>query len=85
MAAPIHTVPQVIDYPPIRDALLETSTPSRKPVRLPPPSVEREHQLPSRRCLPYAPRYGQDMDKVLQQAGFSIERFAGLRESGIVA
>jgi len=85
VAAPIHTIPQVVDFPPIRDTLLETRTSSGKPVRLPPPSVEREHLASSDRRLSYAPAYGQDTDKVLQEAGFSHDEVVGLRESGIVA
>ena len=85
VAAPIHTVPQVVEFPPIRDTLLETRTSSGKRVRLPPPSVEREHLASSRRRLAYAPPYGQDTDQVLQEAGFSPEETARLRESGIIA
>ena len=85
VAAPIHTVPQVIDIPPIRDRLIETRTPSGKRVRLPPPSVEREHLASVERRLPYAPTYGQHTDQVLREAGYSPEELAGLRESGIIA
>jgi len=85
VAAPIHTVPQVVEFPPIRDTLLETRTSSGKRVRLPPPSVEREHLTSVGRRLAYAPVYGQDTDQVLAEAGFSTEEVAHLRESGIVA
>lgn len=85
VAAPIHTIPQVMDFPAIRERLLETRTASGKRVRLPPPSVEREHLAASGRRLAPAPAYGQDTDKVLQEAGFSRGEIAGLRESGIVA
>ena len=85
VAAPIHTVPQVIDSPPIHRALLETRTPSGKRVRLPPPSVEREHLVSSQRRLPYASPYGRDTDKVLQEAGFAHKEIVALRESGTIA
>jgi crotonobetainyl-CoA:carnitine CoA-transferase CaiB-like acyl-CoA transferase len=85
VAAPIHTIPQVIEYPPIRDKLLTTQTPDGKTVRLPPPSVEREHLVSTSRRLPYAPTYGQDTDTVLQEGGFSERQLAELRESGIIA
>ncbi|MBN2561948.1 MAG: CoA transferase [Phycisphaerae bacterium] len=84
VAAPIHTVPQVIDYPPIRDALLETRTPSGRPVRLPPPSVERVYLASTERHLRYAPSYGQDTVMVLEEAGFSHKEIADLRESGMI-
>jgi crotonobetainyl-CoA:carnitine CoA-transferase CaiB-like acyl-CoA transferase len=85
VAAPIHTVPQVVEFPPIRDTLLETKTPSGKHVRLPPPSVEREHLASSERRLAYAPTYGRDTDKVFAEAGFTKDEIAGLKESGIIA
>lgn len=85
VAAPIHTVPQVMDFPPIRDTLLETRTSSGKRVRLPPPSVEREHLVSCQRRLPYAPTYGQDTDRVFEGAGFAKKEIAELRESGIIA
>lgn len=85
VAAPIHTIPQVVDYPPIRDTLLETRTPSGGRVRLPPPSVERKHMVSSDRRLPYAPAYGCDTDDVLREAGFAQEEIGGLRKSGIIA
>jgi len=85
VVAPIHTVSQAADFPPLRDTLLETTTALGKRVRLPPPSVEREHLAAAGRRLAPAPAYGQDTDKVLQEAGFSPGEIAGLRESGIVA
>jgi crotonobetainyl-CoA:carnitine CoA-transferase CaiB-like acyl-CoA transferase len=85
VAAPIHTVPRVADYPPIRDALLETTTPSGRRVRLPPPSLETEHLTSVDRHMPYAPAYGQDTDKILQEAGVSHQETASLRECGTVA
>ena len=84
VAAPIHTVPQVVDYPPIRDALLETTTPSGRRVRLPPPSVEREHLVSTKRRLPFAPAYGQDTEEVLKEVGYGDAEIAKLRECAIV-
>ena len=85
VAAPIHTIPQLLEFPPIRDALLETRTPSGKPVRLPPPSVEPDHLASTDRRLPYAPTYGRDTDNVLDEAGFGSDELTDLRNSGIVA
>lgn len=85
VAAPIHTVPQVVRFPPIRDTLLETRTATGKTVRLPPPSVEREALTAAKRRLPYAPAYGQNTERVLGDAGFSAEEVAALSEAGIVA
>jgi itaconate CoA-transferase len=85
VAAPIHTVPQVVEFPPVRETMLETQTPSGKRVRLPPPSVERAHLTSVGRRLPYAPTYGQNTDEVLREADFSEEEIANLRESGMIA
>jgi crotonobetainyl-CoA:carnitine CoA-transferase CaiB-like acyl-CoA transferase len=85
VAAPIHSIPQLLDYPPIRDRLLKTSTDSGKQVRLPPPSVERAHLDEVGRTMDFAPTYGRDTDPVLEEAGFSQAEIAGLREAGIVA
>lgn len=85
VAAPIRTVPQVIDCPPIRDVMLETQTPSGTSVRLPPPAVEQEHLAGIHRRLPYAPRYGQHTDKVLLESGLSQAEIGDLRESGIIS
>jgi len=85
VAAPIHTVPEVATFPPVRDALLETRTPSGKRVRLPPPSVERGHLASSGRRLAYAPAYGRDTHKVLHDAGFAQKEITNLKDSGIVA
>lgn len=85
VAAPIRTVAEVRDLPPVRDRLLETRTPSGKRVRLPPPSVEHEQIQASGRRLPYAPPYGRDTEKVLGEVGFSLEEIENLKGSGVVA
>lgn len=85
VAAPINTVPQAMDFPPIRDKLLETRTPSGHRVRLPPPSIERKHLASRDRRLPFAPRYGESTDAVLIQAGFSRDEIGALRKSGTIA
>ncbi|MHC4945892.1 MAG: CaiB/BaiF CoA transferase family protein [Planctomycetota bacterium] len=85
VVAPIHTIPQVLEFPPIRDRLIETETPTGKRVRLPPPSVERAHLTEQGRKLSYAPSYGQDTDRVLEEVGYSQKEIAELREAKIVA
>lgn len=85
VAAPINTVHQAMEFPPIRDTLLETRTPSGHPVRLPPPSIERKTLAARRRRLPFAPRYGESTDAVLTQAGFSQHDIDTLRNAGTIA
>lgn len=84
VAAPVQTVSQMTKSPPIRDALLETTTPDGRCVRLPPPSVESAHLASVGRQLPYAPAYGQDTDKILLELGCSAKKIAVLKESGAV-
>jgi len=83
--APIHTVPQAIEYPAIRHKLLETKTPGGAKVRLPPPSVEREHLVAARRCLPYAPGHGEHTNGVLRDVGLSQDDITQLRGRGTIA
>ncbi len=85
VAAPINAVPDAIAHPPIRDRLLETRTPSGAPVRLPPPSVEREHLKNVGRRLSYPPGYGEHTDGVLADAGFPKNEIEAMRENGTVA
>ncbi len=85
VAAPIRTIPEVVDNPPIRDVLLESTTPAGKSVRLPPPSVERTHMTTAQRRLTYPPAYGQDTGDVLKEAGFGHAEIAELKESGMIA
>lgn len=85
VAATIHTVPQVAEFPPIRDRLLHTKTLSGQPVRLPPPAVEKAYLEEQDRTLPFAPTYGRDTDQVLGEAGYSKTEIADLRASQIVA
>jgi len=84
VAAPIHTVPQVIDYPPIREKLLRTTMPSGRTVRLPPPSLECEHLTSAGRQVSCPPAYAQDTVSILQEAGFSSTEIAELRSDGII-
>ncbi|MBU0719037.1 MAG: CoA transferase [Planctomycetes bacterium] len=85
VAAPIHTIPQVVEYPPIRDKMLSTQTPAGNPVRLPPPAVEREYLASVQRSLPYAPAYGHDTVRVLSEAGINEAEIGCLREAGVIA
>lgn len=84
VAAPVQTIADVIDYPPVRDRLLKTVTPSGKTVRLPPPSVERAHIVETDRTVPFAPTYGRDNDKVLAEIGLSADEVAELKNKGVV-
>jgi crotonobetainyl-CoA:carnitine CoA-transferase CaiB-like acyl-CoA transferase len=83
--APIHTVPQAIEYPAIRHKLLETKTPGGVKVRLPPPAVEHEHLAAHGRRLAYAPGYAEHTDIVLREIGIKPDEITRLRNCGTVA
>ncbi|UCE62474.1 MAG: CoA transferase [Phycisphaerales bacterium] len=85
VAAPIHTIPQVVEFPPIKERLLRTETPSGQTVRLPPPAVEQAYLTARKRTLPFAPTYGRDTDRVLEDAGFSQREIGELRRAGVIA
>jgi crotonobetainyl-CoA:carnitine CoA-transferase CaiB-like acyl-CoA transferase len=85
VASPIHTIPQVLEFPPVRDRLLYAKTGSGQKVRLPPPSVERPYLEEKKRELPYAPSYGQSTEAVLKEVGYSASEIADLKAARIVA
>jgi len=85
VAAPIHTISQAAEFPAIRDKLLHTRTPSGRQVRLPPPSVEREHLAANGRGLAYAPGYSEHTEAVLREVGLSQKEIGQLREGGTIA
>lgn len=82
---PITPIEAVPDLPFVRDAMLRTTTPDGKTVRLPPPAVPTATLEANGGALPFAPAYGQDTDAVLAEVGLSPEDIARLREGGIVA
>jgi crotonobetainyl-CoA:carnitine CoA-transferase CaiB-like acyl-CoA transferase len=84
VAAPVHSIADVIEFGPIRDRLLKTVTPSGKTVRLPPPSVERAYLDAVDRTLPFAPTYGRDNSRILGEAGLAPEEIDVLRKEGVI-
>ncbi len=84
VAAPVNRIADVVEFPPVRDKLLETVTPSGKKVRLPPPSVERAHVDEIDRTVPFAPTYGRDNEKVLTEIGLKADELAQLKKKGVV-
>jgi len=84
VATPVQSIGEVIEYPPVRDALLHTKTSDGQRVRLPPPSVEREHLRERGRELPFAPEYARDNDRVLAEAGLSGAEIEELRRDEVI-
>ena len=83
--APITPIEGVMELPFLKDALLHTTTPDGRRLRLPPPAVLTEHLRATGGELPFAPAYGGDTDAVLGEVGLSGHEITGLRERGVVA
>ncbi|MBI4878758.1 MAG: CoA transferase [Planctomycetes bacterium] len=83
--APITPLEEVSGLPFLQDALLRTRTPAGATVRLPPPAVPTAHLDEIGGVLPFPPRYGEETDAVLAEAGVAREEIASLRARGIIA
>jgi itaconate CoA-transferase len=83
--APITPIDRVFDLDFLRGALLSTTTPDGRRIRLPPPAVQTEWLEQHGREVPFAPAYGGQTDSVLAEIGVSADEARVLRERGIVA
>ncbi len=79
---PIEQVPD-LDF--VRESALRTVAPDGSEIRLPPPAVPVSHLDEIGRTLPFPPRYGQDTNTVLSEAGFSGAELESLRSGGVIA
>ncbi len=80
--APIQTIQQVRNMPAISNQLTTTSTPDGKTVHLPPLAVDAKDFA---KAYHFAPKYGENTDSVLGDAGLTPEEILQLKEQGIVA
>jgi crotonobetainyl-CoA:carnitine CoA-transferase CaiB-like acyl-CoA transferase len=77
----INTVPEVREHPAVRGKLPGTTAPDGRPVGLAPPAVD----LPGQPAhLPFAPRFSEHTDAVLEEAGFAEADRADLRAAGVI-
>jgi len=83
--APITPVEEVMDLPFVESTLLETITPDGRRIRLPSPAVATSFLEDVNGCLPFAPAYGEDTDKVLIEIGLGTSEVEELRSRGVVA
>lgn len=83
--APISKVEEVMDLPFVKEALLRTTTPDGRTIRLPPPAVSTPFLEASGGELGFAPGYGEHTDAVLAEAGVDPATIAELRADGVVA
>ncbi|MFC1572030.1 CaiB/BaiF CoA transferase family protein [Candidatus Eisenbacteria bacterium] len=80
--APIHTIYDVRKMEAIASKLTTTRTPDGKVIHLAPPAVDLENQVVE---FPFAPRYSQHTESVLQEIGLAPEEIGALRARGVVA
>jgi itaconate CoA-transferase len=83
--ARITPIDEVMDLPFIADKALHTVTPDGKTVRLPPPAVSTPHLEAVGGTLPFAPRYGEQSEKLLAEAGVPAADIASYRSRGVIA
>lgn len=79
--APIQTVPAVRESAAIEPKLTRTHLPDGSEVRLPPPAVDLDD---IKRELPLAPRYSQDTERILREAGLTEPDVQSLRSAGVI-
>lgn len=80
--APINTVPQAMDIEAIARKLTATTAPDGRRVRLPPMAVD---QPEAQQHFSFPPRYGEQTDAILHEAGYDAAAVAALRGKGVIA
>jgi crotonobetainyl-CoA:carnitine CoA-transferase CaiB-like acyl-CoA transferase len=83
--SPITPIDQVADLPFVAATALRTVAPDGRTVRLPPPAVANPHLDAIDRCLPFAPRYGEQTRAVLASIGVAAAEIDQLLADGVVA
>jgi len=82
--APITPIDEVMELPFIEPALLRTTTPDGRPIRLPPPAVSTPYLRERDGCLDFAPAYAEHTGEVLAEVGLSADEVQRLRQEGVV-
>lgn len=83
--APITPIEKVMDLDFLKDALLSTTTPDGKRVRLPPPAVATDWLEEHHGEVPFAPAYGGNTNALLEEIGLEHADIERLRTRGVVA
>ena len=81
-ATRIHDIHQVRDLVALQDRLTRTVLPDGRSVRMQPMAVD---IAGARRCLSFAPKYGEHTRSVLTQAGLGYAEVRALYDAGVVA
>ncbi len=77
--APIQTIPQVAAMEAISSRITRTTMPDGAPLRMQPLAVDG-----ALRELPFAPKYSEHTNALLQECGYSQSEIAGLAKDGII-
>ncbi len=83
--SPVTPIEKVAELPFVEETALRTTLPDGRIVRLPPPAQATEYLEKVNRELPFAPRYGEQTDTLLEESGFSATEIEMLRREAIVA
>jgi crotonobetainyl-CoA:carnitine CoA-transferase CaiB-like acyl-CoA transferase len=78
--SPINTIPQVLETPAVGGRATTTTTPEGKTIRMQPMAVDLEGASTEFR---FSPKYGEQTDAILEEAGYSEDERGALREAGI--
>jgi len=80
--APIHTVPQAMELPPIASKLTATTTPDGRRVRLPPMAVD---HAGAKSEFSFPPRYGEQTVPILREIGFRESEIERMQAARVIA
>jgi itaconate CoA-transferase len=79
--APISTIPQVIERPELKGKLTTTTAPDGATIRMQPMAVDNEN---SRKELSFPPKYGEQTNSILKEAGYTSKQIDQLVGSNII-
>jgi itaconate CoA-transferase len=82
--APITPIERVMDQGFVREALLSTTAPDGKRIRLPPPAVRTEWLDERHGEVGFAPAYGAHTGAILDEIGVPSDVVSTLRKQGVV-
>jgi itaconate CoA-transferase len=79
--APISTIPQVIERPELQGKLTTTTAPDGTTIRMQPMAVDNEN---SRKEFSFPPKYGEQTNSILKEAGYTSEQIDKFGGSNII-
>jgi len=80
--APINDIRQVMELPAIAPKLTASAMPDGQGLRMQPHAVDVPGALDE---LAFPPRYGEQTDDILREAGYSDAELKGMHEAGVIA